>query len=239
MSIATLATTRAKSTFQQKWDQSTENLIKTCIKSSLTSSNNVNVWKRIESEFQAHYEKPATNMTQLVKNTRQESGSVFEHFCVMWLKAKSYGQVWLLGDVPEEILNLLHLSRKDYGIDIIIYRENVGYFAVQAKYRSNNRNKPRTYLTWNMLSTFYAMCAYSGPWLKYIVMTNCDAVLRKGKKRKMDQTIARKSFENTSRDIWVKMAGLSEGYKISEQVSVKLSLEELRSKRLEWLSKTN
>jgi hypothetical protein len=117
-------------------------------------------------------------------------------------------------DVPHEILDKLKMSRVDMGIDIIIQHEN-GFFAVQAKWRSNKKKSEKKSLTWNSLSTFYALCARTGPWLKYIVITNCDYVRRQGKKFKMDQTIAKGSFVACKRDAWFKTAGMKTGSTLS------------------------
>jgi hypothetical protein len=151
-------------------------------------------------------------MAQLKRCTKQESGLLWEQFCVMWLRAKGYGECWMIGDTPEEVLKELNLSRRDFGIDIVVKHEN-GYFAVQAKWRSGKPGK-KTALTWNQLSTFYALCARSGPWLKYIVMTNCDSVRRLGKKWKMDQTIVKAGFRGCKREVWQSIAGLSVGYSL-------------------------
>jgi hypothetical protein len=142
----------------------------------------------------------------------------------MYLRAKGYGECWLLAETPIEILEKLNLSRVDMGIDIIIKHKN-GFFAVQAKWRSNKRKTSKISLTWNKLATFYALCARTGPWLKFIVITNCDYVRRQGKKYKMDQTIAKGSFLSCKRDAWIKMASMEEGKKIeSIQSSDLLSL---------------
>ena len=154
-------------------------------------------------------------MITLKKRTKNESGFVWEHFCLMYLKSKGYGECWLISEVPVDILNKLNLSRMDMGIDIII-KHNNGFFAVQAKWRSNKNKKSKISLTWNKLSTFYALCARTGPWLKYIVITNCDFVRRQGKKFKMDQTIAKGSFISCKRDIWVDMCGMKQGNKMVE-----------------------
>ena len=191
-----------------QWDPKLEDEIKKYIRSALSKSEG-NVFENISDCFQSFYNRPCDNMLELKKRTKNETGFIWEHFCVMYLRAKGYGECWLLADTPQEILDKVGLSRVDMGIDIIIKHKN-GYFAVQAKWRSNTRKVSKMSLTWNKLSTFYALCARSGPWLKYIVITNCDYVRRQGKKFKMDQTIAKGSFIGCKRDIWCKMSG-SEG----------------------------
>lgn len=157
-------------------------------------------------------------MSQLKKRTKNESGFIWEHFCLMYLKSKGYGECWLISDTPEEILKKLNLSRMDMGIDIVIKHKN-GFFAVQAKWRSNKKNTSKISLTWNKLSTFYALCARSGHWLKYIVITNCDYVRRQGRKSKMDQTIAKGSFLGCKRESWIKMAGIGEGKSVGNKLT--------------------
>jgi len=200
-----------------QWDPNLEYEIKKYIRSALSKSEG-NIFENISDCFQTFYNRPCDNMIELKKRTRNESGFIWEHFCVMYLRAKGYGECWLLADTPQEILDKLGLSRVDMGIDIII-KHNNGYFAVQAKWRSNNRKVSKMSLTWNQLSTFYALCARTGPWLKYIVITNCDYVRRQGKKFKMDQTIAKGSFMGCKRDIWCKMSG-SEGNTCNNTISI-------------------
>lgn len=189
-----------------QWDPKLEDEIKKYIRSALSKIEG-NVFENISDCFQTFYNRPCDNMLELKKRTKNETGFLWEHFCVMYLRAKGYGECWLLVDTPQEILDKLSLSRVDMGIDIIIKHEN-GYFAVQAKWRSNTKKSSKMSLTWNKLSTFYALCARTGPWLKYIVITNCDYVRRQGKKFKMDQTIAKGSFIGCKRDIWCKMSGV-------------------------------
>ena len=199
------------------WDPSIEKEIQTYIRKSLSQSD-INIFENISGHFQAFYDRSCTNMTQLKKRTKNESGFIWEHFCLMYLKSKGYGECWLIADTPEEILKKLNLSRIDMGIDIVIKHKN-GFFAVQAKWRSNKKKASKISLTWNKLSTFYALCARSGPWLKYIVITNCDYVRRQGRKSKMDQTIAKGSFFGCKRDIWIKMAGMEEGKNVGNKLT--------------------
>ena len=173
------------------WDSKIETEIQNYIRRSLSQSD-TNIFENISGHFQAFYDRYCSNMTQLKKRTKNESGFIWEHFCLMYLKSKGYGECWLIADTPVEILKKLNLSRMDMGIDIVIKHKN-GFFAVQAKWRSNKKKASKIALTWNQLSTFYALCARSGPWLKYIVITNCDYVRRQGRKSKMDQTIAKGS----------------------------------------------
>jgi len=68
-------------------------------------------------------------------------------------------------------------------------------------------------LNWNTLSTFYALCARTGPWASLIVMTTCDSVRRQGKKTSSDKTYAYKGWCSVPRTLWLRMAG-SSGYSL-------------------------
>lgn len=223
---------------QCKWQEELEGIIRASIRASLSSSS-ADIFEDLMLRFQAYYDRPLNNMTVLKKCTKQESGQLWEHFCLMYLHAKGYGQAWLIGDLPDEILEELNLTRKDYGIDIVVKHQN-GYFAVQAKWRSNPHKKKHISLTWHQLSTFYALCARTGPWLKYIVMTNCDSVRRVGKKWKMDQTIAKAGFKGCKREVWALLAGLGKGHVLTdtpeEEVKVQPSQDELRMLRIKALA---
>ena len=198
-----------------KWDPKIEEEIRKYIRSALSKSD-VNIFENISDYFQTFCDRSCNNMTALKKRTKNESGFIWEHFCLMYLRSKGYGECWLLSETPTEILEKLKLFRVDMGIDIVIKHEN-GYFAVQAKWRSNKKKATKISLTWNKLATFYALCARTGPWLKYIVITNCDFVRRQGKKYKMDQTIAKGSFLACKRDTWIDMCGMKEAKKMIDQ----------------------
>ena len=204
---------------QIKWKKSIEDEIRLAIRSALSSASQTSdVFPNIVEKFEIFYARPSTNMISLRKSTRHEKGQFFEHFCLMYLQAKNYGEAWLLGDVPDDILEELGLTRKDNGIDIIVKHPN-GYFAVQAKWRSNPHKRTRIQLGWGKLATFFALAARTGPYLKHIVMTNCHSIKRNGNRTwKMDQTIARTGFEKCSREFWQSMAGLGSGYSLKNEI---------------------
>ena len=72
-----------------KWDTKIEEEIKKYIRSSL-SNDNVNIFEDISDYFQTYYDRPCSNMITLKKRTKNESGFVWEHFCLMYLKSKGY-----------------------------------------------------------------------------------------------------------------------------------------------------
>ena len=142
------------------------------------------------------------------RDNKKIRGDIFEEFCVLYLKHICGNQnVWLLKDIPISILEQLKLKRKDMGIDIVV--ENNGLFqAVQCKYKKHNIIK-KNVLSWKTLSTFYAMCLRTGPWNKYIIMTNCDYTRHQGIKTEKDISICLKTLQNITKDNWLKMCNIT------------------------------
>jgi len=157
-----------------------------------------NLFDEFINECQKIYELPAHTLLEIKQRENKKlKGDIFEEFCVLYLKhVKKYENVWRLEDVPNEILDKLSLKRKDMGIDLIA--ENYGIFsAVQCKYKKPIAYK-KTCITWKALSTFYALCLKSGPWDKYIVMTNSNFVRHVGKKTYKDLSICLATFSKIS-----------------------------------------
>jgi hypothetical protein len=121
------------------------------------------------------------------------------------------------------------------GIDLIA--ENYGIFsAVQCKYKKPIAYK-KTCITWKALSTFYALCLKSGPWDKYIVMTNSNFVRHVGKKTYKDLSICLATFSKISSDDWINMTNIT-GHTLQKDIITKpLSQEELKIKRLAYYDK--
>lgn len=59
------------------------------------------------------------------------------------------------------------------------------------------------------MSTFYALCLRTGPWERYVVMTNCDFIRAVSKKTENDKSICLKSFQGIPNDVWLKMSGMT------------------------------
>lgn len=151
---------------------------------------------------QKYYETPAHSLTALrARDNKKLRGDIFEEFCVLYLRTKLTGNVWLLKDVPDDTLIKLGLQRRDMGIDIIVETAD-GYQAVQCKYKKHVGAR-RNILSWRVLSTFYALCLRTGPWDKYIVMTNCEYTLHQGKKTPKDLSICLGTFRAISREQWL------------------------------------
>jgi len=211
--------------------------IESCIRYGLTKMD-ADIFNSILDRLKVYIDKPCNNISQLKRRTTKAKGDVFETFCVMYLKAIGYDDAWLLNDTPTDLLDKFSLKPKnDVGIDIVA-RIGKKYYAVQAKYRSPPKDKRRPHcVRWTELSTFYALCARTGPWEKHIVMTNCSYVNRKGKKDEKDYTIAKTRLEKTPRKIWLSIIG-DKGNSMIEENEEKEEIErdkdEIRNKRAEY-----
>ena len=191
----------------------------------------INLFDEFIKECQKWYSEPAHTFVEMrTRDNKKIRGDIFETFCVLYLKhCRGFTNAWRLEDVPEEDLVRLGLKRKDMGIDILC--EVGGKFsAVQCKYKKPTGKKMG--LTWKVLSTFYALCMRSGPWDKYIVMTNCNYCINAGAPEKSDKyvSICLGSFQGISSEKWIAMCGVK-GVQLAE-TQPKLSVEELREARL-------
>ena len=172
------------------------------------------IFESLLDKFQTNYEKSADTIQKLQKKTTKSKGTGFETFCKMWLKAKNYPQVYLLKEVPQDILDVLNLPRNDLGIDLIAIDSNGGYYAIQSKYKLGSKYRANK-VSWKELSTFHDLCSRTGPYLRRITMTNCVGVRHIGDKDEKDQTIAFNTFNNADRAFWLKMIG-SEGHRLGD-----------------------
>jgi predicted helicase len=209
-------------------------LYKVFIKCSETKHNLFNTFLETCQEW---YERPAHTLTEMrIRENTKVKGDIFELFSVLYLtQINNNVNVWLLKDVPDNILNKLSLKRRDMGIDIVIEDNNGDFLAVQCKYKKHVSHK-KNVLTWKSLSTFYALCLRTGPWKKYIIITNCDYTLHQGKKTKKDISICLKSLQNITNEQWLKMCNVVGESLTSNDVSRVDTLEELRTKRLAYFS---
>ena len=55
----------------------------------------------------------------------------------------------------------------------------------------------------------------TGPWDKYVVMTNCSFVRHMGKKSKKDLSICLKTLQGITKAQWISMCGV-EGHKVDD-----------------------
>lgn len=184
-----------------------------------------------------YYDKPATTMREIrLKRNSKAVGDVFEHFCYLYLAYKiGYSEVYLLSDVPTDVKQKLDLPKQDFGIDLVVLNKKSGmYSAVQAKFRKHNAYKQKTALGWKQLSTFYALVSKTGPWERYIVMTNADYCIRKGTKTKNDWSICLGTLRKTKLSDWLKMSGSTANLLVPKRKLSVISNEELRQKRLKY-----
>lgn len=190
--------------------------------------NPANLFDGFLEECNQWYEKGAHSLTEMrQRENKKIRGDIFEEFCVLYLKQLKGYTAWRLEDVPEEILTKLSMKRKDMGIDLIIEHEG-SYKAVQCKYKK--RGDRKISVTWQALSTFYALCMRTGPWSSYIVMTTCDYCRHQGEKTEKDLSICIGSFRAITKEQWIQLCGI-EGSTLDHSQNP-TSLEELRLKRL-------
>jgi hypothetical protein len=208
----------------QKKPTPLETQIELWIKFALSRQDRT-IFSSLLDKFQTHFESSASSVQELKKKTTKAKGGVFEVFSKMYLKAKGYPIVYLLSEVPTELLANLGLRSHDTGIDLIAIDSNGKYSAVQAKYRLGSRYRANT-LSWKTLSTFYATCSKSGPYVKHIVITNCVGIRNIGDRTEKDQTIAFQTLNNTDRAFWLKMIG-SEGYKLGDGTETKETINSI------------
>jgi hypothetical protein len=216
--------------FKIKIRRRMDNLQDELYKIFLKSPNNL--FDEFILECQKWYEMPAHSFSEMrMRDNKKTRGDIFEEFCVLYLKyanTKGYKNVWLLKDVPDAILDKLALKRRDMGIDIIVETIDEKYVAVQCKYKKHTGCKLNI-LSWRSLSTFYALCLRSGPWDKYIIMTNCVYTRHQGKKTSQDVSYCLKTLQNITKDEWLRMCNVS-GVKIGSEEEVKVLEEKIEEK---------
>lgn len=194
-------------------------------------------------ECQEWYERPAHSLLELKsRDNKKIKGDIFEEFSVLYLKhVKGFLNVWLLKDVPGELLEKLSMKRQDMGIDLICETSSGQFIAVQCKYKKASGFKQNV-LSWRSLSTFYALCLRTGPWSKYIIITNCVYTRHQGKKTAQDVSYCLKTLQNITKEEWLKMCQIS-GSILSEKNTkiiekAPLTKEELRKLRENYFSST-
>jgi hypothetical protein len=179
----------------------------------------------------------AKNMVELKEkaNNKKKKGDLFESFCYLYLKnVMEHDNVWFYKDFPIELKEVFHLTKNDYGIDLIS-KKGDGYYAIQCKYR-RPQDKVQI-ISWKSLSTFYAMVSKSGPWVKHITMTNVNGCRHIGEKTDKDLSICIGTFRSINHFNWLKMceASLIQTYPKTELPDK----EVLRNLRLERFSQSN
>jgi predicted helicase len=194
-----------------------------------------NMFDEFIKQASSFYEMPAHTLQEMrARQNTKACGDIFEEFCATYLKyVCGYENVWLLADVPEATLTQLSMKRKDMGIDLVV-QDKGSFYAVQCKYKKFT-GKP-TCISWQALSTFYALCMRTGPWKKYIVMTNCNFVRHQGKKTQADISICLNTFRGITSDQWALMVHEEPSNQpvVQVQQSNPLTQDELRKRRLAY-----
>lgn len=197
----------------------------------LSKPSEENIFDNFIQQLEIYYGRRVAGMEELkYRENKKLKGDIFEEFCQQYLLAiNKYDKVYLFKQIPEDIKNKLNLKTKvDDGIDIVGVVKGEKYVAIQCKYRKKENSK----VPWKSLSTFIALAERTGPYVEYLVMTNCSGVTRKLPKTNKDKTLAKGSFRKTKREVWLKMAGDYKENKLVEEKAKKLTLEEMREARL-------
>lgn len=180
------------------------NIIKQLInKISLVETDNK--FDSLMQEIDNYVDQKAHNMSELKEkaNNKKKKGDLFESFCYLYIqKVLDHDQVWFYKDFPAELKTEFHLTKNDYGIDLLSKKDN-NYYAIQCKYK-----KPKDkiqIISWRSLATFYAIVVKTGPWLKHITMTNVNGCKHIGKKTDKDWSICIGTFRNIDHFKWLKI----------------------------------
>lgn len=177
-----------------------DEIINNTIKKECTTKS---VFDLFIEEILNYYNKPVHSLQEMNALRRNKvKGDIWEMFCLLYLKCiEKYDNVWLLKDIPDDLMTNFGLNKRDMGIDIIV-EKNKKYSAVQCKFKKPRLGTiPGTYLpyscvNWSELSTFYSLCSRTNNnnWEKHIVMTNVKSVKRMGQTNKKDKSYCTGSF---------------------------------------------
>ena len=90
----------------------------------------------------------------------KDRGDAYERLTQVYLQTvpeyqTALEKVWLLRDAPAHALAEIGLPRGDFGIDLVARHRSGTYWAIQAKFRSDEEGP----LGWGDLSTFVALSA--------------------------------------------------------------------------------
>jgi hypothetical protein len=236
-------------------DTTIEKIIQKAIVKSYDANEHNCIFDLVIKDIETWYDRPVHNFVEMrLKESKKVKGDHFELLCQLYLETNekfNFQNVWLLSEVPSEILQKLSMKRQDFGIDIIcqtksdtftddVDRRQGKFIAVQAKYRKIGRKKSNV-ITWKMLSTFYALCLKTGPWEKYIVITNADYVTHMGKKTKKDQSICIGTWKKIKTETWLKMSNVTKNVITNETENKIVITNEtentIKENTIEWMRK--
>jgi hypothetical protein len=195
--------------------------------SRLLPKDKINVFDEFISEVEAYFHRQVSTISEMKeRENKKAKGDVWELFCRDWLIASQrYVGVWLLKDFQAQFSS--NLPKQDNGIDLIA-QTPTGWVAIQCKYRSKAKTTD-----WKGLATFIGLCERTGPWEKFLVMTNCSGVTRKVPLTAKDQSICVGTFRGTNRETWLRLTGTFQEHRLSDVSTPNpKTLEELRAARL-------
>lgn len=171
-----------------------------------TINTDKNVFDAIIHGITMDFTKCVSNIKDMQdRDSMKRKGDIWELFCKDWLLATGEYQAVYLLDEYNALFGCI--TRQDNGIDLLAQTMTGGWHAIQCKYRSKG------YVTWKMLSTFIALCERTGPWDKYIVMTNAPGVTHKLPRTPKDKSICYRRFANTPREHWMRIIGTDRSFR--------------------------
>lgn len=181
--------------------------------------------RKLDDHFKSLNSNTFTTMKR--KSESKLKGVFFEDVCCWLCRANAFPflnikNVWLFDEFPNDKRGEFTIGTKDMGIDLIAETKKGEWLAIQCKYRGKptrshapNGIPLRWQVNWKDLSTFYSLCARTGPirgtqrgWAKHVVMTNALTVRRQGRKAQRDVSLCQGRFKNIPKETWFEIAGL-------------------------------
>lgn len=215
-----------------------EEMINTIIKKIV---NKESIFDSFIDEILDYHDKPVHSLIEMNCRKTKTKGDIWESFCKLYLKKiKKYDDVWLLKEVPDDILFKLGVKRHDYGIDIIACK-NDKYSAVQCKFKRPREGLvPGTWVAyncvnWKELSTFYALCGSTNKnnWEQHIVMTNTKYIRHMGNKSKKDKSVCFGTFSKLSSFDFMEL--LNSSPQLTKEIQPEMDVNDIRLARLKFL----
>ena len=190
-------------------------------------------WEAFQTECASYHARPAGTLAELKsRDDKKQHGDLWELFCLRYLlHHRNARAAWLLKDVPAAVRATLCLGAADMGIDIVAVDAHGSYWAVQCKWRAP---KTRSYISWTQLSTFYALTARTGPYVKHLVLTNASGARHVGERQPEDETVACAGFKNMPLDTWLRMLPPTPPPLVAAKASI--DIQAVREARIKALS---
>lgn len=202
----------------------------TQIRTLLSKYDTKDVFDNLIHELDNHHNQKVHDMTSLKRREKMKiRGDNWEIFCKLYLlKDKQYDRIWLLKEIPIDVRRYLSLSKKDQGIDIVARLANTNpnkhcsmeeyeYVPIQCKFRAPDRHGVTKRVRWNDLATYVGLCCFTGPWNKYIVMTNAPGIRYPHMERGFNKqykfkiiTLAQGTFRSLNRVEWLDIIDIKE-----------------------------